>query len=89
MHERNGISSGDGPGDWQGKREVSPTLIAFVVIGILAVIFIVQNRDEVGVRLIIPKVEMPVWVAIAISLAIGAILDRLFVAWWRRRRRDG
>lgn len=91
MHERNDIASGgDGAGDWDGgKRQVSPTLIGFIVIAILAVIFVVENGDKVDVRLIIPKVEMPVWVAIAIALVVGAVLDRLFQAWWRRRRRDG
>jgi uncharacterized integral membrane protein len=89
VHERNDIASGgDGPGTWNDKRQVSPTLIGFVVIAILAIVFIVENGDKVHVRLIIPKVEMPVWVAIAIALVIGAILDRLFQAWWRRRRRD-
>jgi uncharacterized integral membrane protein len=88
MHEHNGTASGgDGQGNWEGKRQVSPTLISLVVIAILAVIFVVGNGDKVDVRLIIPKVEMPVWVAIAIALVVGAILDRLFQAWWRRRRR--
>lgn len=89
MHERDDLATGgDGAGDWDGKKQVSPTLIGLVVIAILAVIFIVENGDPVDVRLIIPKVEMPVWVAIVISIVIGAILDRLFQAWWRRRRRN-
>ena len=89
MHERNDIAAGgEGAGDWDGKRQVSPTLIGFIVIAILAIVFVVENGDKVHVRLIIPKVEMPVWVAIAIALVVGAILDRLFQAWWRRRRRN-
>lgn len=87
MHEQgNDIGAGDGAAGWDRKRGASPTLIAFIVIAVLAVVFIIENGDEARIRLIIPVVHTPVWVAIAISIAVGIVLDRLFLAWWRRRR---
>ena len=89
MHEQRGndIGAGDGAAGWdKPQRKVSPTLIGFLVIAVLAIIFIVENGDEAKIRLIIPAVHTPVWVAIAISMVVGVILDRLFLSWWRRRR---
>lgn len=88
MHEQRSddIGSGNGAPNWDNDRQVSPTLIGFLVIAALAVVFIVGNRDEARIRLLIPVVHTPVWVAIAISIAVGILLDRLFLGWWRRRR---
>jgi uncharacterized integral membrane protein len=71
---------------YEGRRGVPPTLIGFVVLAILAVIFIVENGRKTDVRLIIPLIHTRVWVVIVVSMAIGVIVDRLFQAWWRRRR---
>lgn len=69
-----------------GGRNVSPTLIGLVVVVIATVIFIFQNTDKTKVRFLFIDPELRVWVAIAIAVVLGAVLDRLFSTWWRRRR---
>ena len=52
----------------------------------MAVIFIVQNSERTNVDFLFVDFESPVWVALLVAIAIGVVLDRLFVYWWRRRR---
>ncbi|GLZ47852.1 hypothetical protein Acsp06_40370 [Actinomycetospora sp. NBRC 106375] len=54
-----------------------------VVLLVLAVIFVLENRDLVSIRLLIPLVVMPQWAALTITLVIGVIVGLLL----RRRRR--
>lgn len=89
MHENNDSSAelGNSAQDWNGRdRSVSPTLIAFVVIAIGAVVFIVQNSDPAKVRFLFFTVTTRLWAGILVALVVGALLDRLLVIWWRRRK---
>ena len=63
---------------WWRARWLLP-LVLFV----LAVIFVLGNRDPVSIRLLIPVVVMPQWAALTITLVIGVIVGMLV----RRRRR--
>lgn len=87
MHEgidRDDVSTAD---EFRGARQgISPTLIGFVILAIAAVIFIIQNSDEAEVRFLFISVTTRVWVGVVIALVLGALLDRLFVIWWRRRK---
>ncbi|MEJ2865389.1 DUF1049 domain-containing protein [Actinomycetospora flava] len=47
------------------------------VLLVLAVIFILENRDPVGIRLLIPLVIMPQWAALTLTLVIGFIVGML------------
>ena len=69
------------------RSGVSPTLIAFVVVAVLGLIFVLQNGEEAPIRFLFFEASTSVWVAIAIAIGIGIILDRLLITWWRRRRR--
>lgn len=53
------------------------------VLAVLAIIFVLENRDLVSIRLWIPVVVMPQWVALVIMLVIGFVIGALV----RRRRR--
>lgn len=89
MHENNDSSAelGNSVQDWKGgDRSVSPTLIAFVIIAIGAVVFIIQNSDKAQVRFLFFTVTTRVWAGILVALVVGAVLDRLIVIWWRRRK---
>ena len=86
MHEHIDAGAGDGAAGWDRHRRVSPALIVLAVVVLLLIIFIAENGHAVRVRLIVPRVTMPVWVAILICVALGVVLDRLFLAWWRRRK---
>ncbi|WP_211189451.1 DUF1049 domain-containing protein [Actinomycetospora sp. TBRC 11914] len=52
----------------------SPRAIVAVVLLVLAVVFVVENRDLTEIRLLIPIVLMPLWAALAITLIIGLVV---------------
>lgn len=76
--------------DRQYEREragnVSPSLIAAIVVGILVLVFVLQNGRDAPVRFLWIDWQMPVWLVIAVSLLVGALLAKLIGHLWRRRR---
>ncbi len=77
-HDREAVQS--------GRSGPSPALIALIVIAVASLIFVLANRDTIDVSFWAFQVEAQTWGAIVIALALGALLDRLVTAWWRRRR---
>lgn len=74
-------------GDDQPQRTgVSPALIGFGIVAIVAVIFIVQNGEQRQIEFLFLDISSPVWVALLVAIAIGVALDRLIIYLWRRRR---
>lgn len=65
-------------GAWWTSRWVVALLLA-----VLVLIFVLENRDPVSIRLLIPVVVMPQWVALLIPLIIGLVIGMLA----RRNRR--
>ena len=63
------------------KTSTGPSMNARWIVGgvllVLAVIFILENRDPVGIRLLIPLVIMPQWAALTLTLVIGFIVGML------------
>jgi len=69
------------------QRNIFATVVG-VVITAIAVIFVVQNTEDVTIDFLWLSLSMPLWVFILIVLALGAALGWI-VRWrWRRRRRD-
>lgn len=62
---------------WWTSRWVVGALIA-----VIAVIFIVENRDPAAIRLLIPLVVMPQWAALTVAVVLGIAIGYLL----RRRR---
>ncbi|MFJ4841168.1 DUF1049 domain-containing protein [Streptomyces sp. NBC_01166] len=57
----------------------APARIAVIVLAILAIVFICVNTAEVTIRVIIPKVTMPLWAALlGVFLAGGLCGAYLF-----------
>jgi len=89
MYERNERSESDERQQVERTRSgISPALVGFIVLAILAIVFVVQNPEKAEIELLFWGVTASLWVVILISIAIGVLLDRLFGIWWRRRRRD-
>ncbi|MFJ4770145.1 DUF1049 domain-containing protein [Streptomyces uncialis] len=69
-----------------GKRSVSdyttPSRIVVIVLAVLTLIFIVENTHDTTIRLIIPEVVMPLWLALLAMWVIGAVCG----AYVMRRR---
>ncbi|MFI1253052.1 DUF1049 domain-containing protein [Streptomyces netropsis] len=61
----------------------TPGRVVLLVLAVLALVFIFENTREVRIRLIVPEVVMPLWLALAAMLVIGWLLGRFL----HRRRR--
>lgn len=67
----------------------SGVLIGLIVVVVVALIFIFQNSDRATIQFLFFEGEFRVWVAIALAIVLGILIDRLIILWWRRsRRRD-
>lgn len=67
----------------RGNVAVTPGRVAVLLLAVLALVFIFENTQETEIRLLIPVVTMPLWVALLGTAVIGA----LFGAFFMRRRR--
>ncbi|MDF2975375.1 MAG: hypothetical protein K0S40_103 [Actinomycetospora sp.] len=54
-----------------------------VIVLVLALVFVLENRQPVAIRLWIPVVIMPQWAALTIMLVLGGVTGALLS---RRRR---
>ncbi|MEU8675024.1 LapA family protein [Streptomyces sp. NPDC048560] len=55
------------------KGRFTPTRIAVLAVAVLAVVFICVNTEDVTIRLWIPEVTMPLWLALLGVFLAGAI----------------
>ncbi|AWZ08715.1 MULTISPECIES: LapA family protein [unclassified Streptomyces] len=74
-HASKGRSKGRGP--------ITPGRAGIAVIAVLTLVFIFENTRSTKIRLLIPQVTMPLYVA----LLIAAVLGGLCGAYLARRRR--
>ena len=58
--------------------------IAAGILAVLALIFILENNSTTRVRLIIPVVHLPLFIALFLSAVLGAAVT--FLLMWRRQR---
>jgi uncharacterized integral membrane protein len=69
----------------ESRSGISPALVA--VVAVIIVVFVLQNRDRTEIDFLVFEVRSRVWVALAIAIGLGVLLDRVVLTWWRRRRR--
>lgn len=72
-----------GPKRRAGGRSIDTRWVVGGVLLVLAIVFILENREPVGIRLLIPVVTMPQWAALTLTLVIGFAVGMLVS---RRRR---
>jgi len=76
---------GDAPqGD---KTRISAAMVIWIVIAVLAIVFIAQNTNDARVKFLFFDGTLSLWVVIVLTLLAGALLDRL-VMWIMRRRKS-
>jgi uncharacterized integral membrane protein len=63
-----------------------PWLVAVIVVGIVSLVFIMQNRTRVKVHFIVFDRQARTWVVILISMALGALLAEVVRLAIKRRR---
>ncbi|XUL92280.1 LapA family protein [Streptomyces galilaeus] len=74
--------SGGRTGQWE--RLLTPARITVLLLAVLALVFIFENTRDTRIRLLIPEVTMPLWMALLATAIIGALCGAYFM---RRRRR--
>ncbi len=63
---------------------MTPNRIIALVLAALAVIFIAENTGQVEIRLLVPVVTMPLYVALIAMFVIGGLCGALFLRGRRR-----
>lgn len=76
-------SGGSKGGSGGGGGVMTPGRIAVLVVAVLTLVFIFENTHHTKIRLLIPEVTMPLWVALLGTGLIGALCGAYFV---RRRK---
>lgn len=79
--DTSGKASGGGMRD-----RLTPGRIVVLVLGVLALVFIFENTRDVRIRLLVPEVTMPLWLALLITYVIGWLCGRFLITSRRRRR---
>ncbi|MEV0225064.1 LapA family protein [Streptomyces sp. NPDC050704] len=84
MSPKTSKSSKRGSGGGTGARSLlTPGRIAVIVLGVFALVFIFGNTRTTKIRVLIPEVTMPLWMALLGTAAIGALCGAYFM---QRRR---
>ncbi len=71
----------------RGRNGPGLFLILTILVAAIAAVFVVQNRERTQIEFLFFDFSSRIWTAIAIAMALGILLDRLFLAWWRRARK--
>ena len=69
----------DGSDQQNVVQRLGPRGIAAIVLVVLAIIFIVENTRRAKIRFIVPQVNAPVWLALLVAAALGAVAGALVV----------
>ncbi|MFJ8928788.1 DUF1049 domain-containing protein [Streptomyces sp. NPDC102364] len=67
-----------------GSSAFTPARIGVIVLAVLGLVFIFENTRHVKIRLLIPEVTVPLYLALLITAVIGATCGGYFVS--RRRK---
>jgi uncharacterized integral membrane protein len=76
-------TSSGGAKDGSGGGVVTPGRVAVAAVVVLMLVFVFENTRSTKIRLLIPEVTMPLWMALLATGVIGALCGAYFV---RRRR---
>ena len=69
-----------------GRRHLNATVIGLLVVAAVTVLFVLQNREFVKIDFLFFEIRNRVWTAIAFSIGLGILLDRLIIRWWGKRK---
>jgi uncharacterized integral membrane protein len=74
------------PGSSPPERrfKLSPRIIVGAVIGILALVFVLQNTGHIRVHVLFASIDNPAWVWLVILFAAGYVVGSIF-PWFHRR----
>jgi uncharacterized integral membrane protein len=87
IHDLDGVEDDDPQPGSAGRSGPSIWLILFALVAFITTVFIVQNGEETPAEFLWFDRDIKLWVAIVASIALGILLDRLILTWWRRSRK--
>lgn len=69
-------------------RDIPWGLLSFAVLVAIVAAFVLQNRDRMPVNFLFFEINSRQWVNLIVAVAFGVVLDRSFIGWRKRRRKD-
>ena len=63
-------------------------LISLAVLVAIVAAFVLQNLDRMPVNFLFFEINSRQWVNLIVAVAFGVVLDRSFIGWRKRRRKD-
>jgi uncharacterized integral membrane protein len=81
MSHDDGWKQGD-----DGDGGISPLLIGLIAVGVISLVFVLQNNQSTEIKFLFFNVEGSLWIVILIAIVLGMALDRLLQMWLRRRK---
>jgi uncharacterized integral membrane protein len=73
-------------GETKPRRRVTAKLVLVLVLIVLAVIFIAQNRDSHEIDVLFWTVSAATWIWLLIMLVIGVVIGSMF-PWLRSKKK--
>jgi uncharacterized integral membrane protein len=74
------------------ETRISPRLVIGLVLGLLILVFIVENNRRTKMRFLLPEVTAPLWTALFVAALLGgiagALIARHFSTAETRRRHN-
>ena len=61
--------------DWETR--LNPRLVLGVVLGLLVLVFVVENTKETKIRFFVPQVTAPLWIGLMVAALLGAVAGGL------------
>ncbi|MGW1765243.1 LapA family protein [Streptomyces sp. NPDC002073] len=71
-------TTGRGQDRGRGGGVLTPGRITMLVVAALSLVFIFENTRETKIRLLIPEVTMPLWLALLAMAVVGALCGYFF-----------
>lgn len=79
-------STPDRPDQVAREGGVTPRRVVAIVLGVLALVFVFQNSDDVAVQLLVVEFRAPLWIVTLALLAIGVLIGWLLSSRRAKRR---
>ncbi len=79
-------STGASKSFWDRVAAVPPRVWVALVLLVLAVSFVAQNRDTVRVRWLTFSVTSPLWAALLVMMLVGLLIGLLVRRWPPKRK---
>ncbi|MER6126989.1 LapA family protein [Streptomyces sp. NPDC001795] len=81
MSPKTSRRAGTSGGMHQGRQHwLTPRRVAFVVLAALLLVLVFENTQKTQIRLVVPLVTMPLWLALLATGVIGALCGALFLS---------